>query len=92
MKREKGIHDDIARDAYELYEKRGMAHGHDLDDWLNAEKIMMENRDRHAKEIKQEVDVVKKPSAGFGGLVKKKGFIRKVETRKLGGRLTANNA
>ena len=65
MKREKGIHDDIARDAYELYEKRGMAHGHDLDDWLDAEKIMMENRDRHAKEIKQEVDVVKKPSAGF---------------------------
>jgi hypothetical protein len=30
MKREKGIHDDITRGAYELYEKRGMAHGHDI--------------------------------------------------------------
>jgi len=23
--------------AYELYEQRGSAHGHDLDDWLRAE-------------------------------------------------------
>ena len=25
--------DDIARRAYELYERRGREHGHDLDDW-----------------------------------------------------------
>ena len=77
MKREKGIHDDIARDAYELYEKGGMVHGRDLDDWLGAEKIVMENRDRHAKEIKQEVDVVKKTSAGFRRTAKKEGFYKK---------------
>ena len=29
--------DDIARRAYELYERRGAEPGHDLDDWLNAE-------------------------------------------------------
>ena len=29
---------DIARRAYELYEKRGREHGHDLDDWLQAER------------------------------------------------------
>ena len=26
--------------AYELYEKRGYAHGDDLDDWLKAEHIV----------------------------------------------------
>src|SRR5579864_3090343 len=29
---------DIARRAYELFEKRGREHGHDLDDWLQAER------------------------------------------------------
>lgn len=77
MKREKGIHDDITRGAYELYEKRGMVHGHDLDDWLDAEKIVMENRDRHAKEIKPEVDVVKKPRTGLRRTAKKEGFYKK---------------
>jgi hypothetical protein len=30
--------DDIARRAYELYEERGGEHGHDVDDWLRAER------------------------------------------------------
>jgi len=29
---------DVARRAYELYESRGGEHGHDLDDWLQAER------------------------------------------------------
>jgi hypothetical protein len=29
---------DIARRAYELYEKRGCEHGYELDDWLQAER------------------------------------------------------
>ena len=34
-----GITDsDIARRAYELYEQRGGEHGHDMDDWLQAER------------------------------------------------------
>ena len=28
---------DIARRAYELYLARGCEHGHDVDDWLQAE-------------------------------------------------------
>lgn len=28
----------IARRAYELFEQRGGAHGHDWDDWLSAER------------------------------------------------------
>jgi hypothetical protein len=30
--------DEIARRAYERYEERGREHGHDLDDWLEAER------------------------------------------------------
>jgi hypothetical protein len=29
---------DIARRSYKLYEERGNEHGHDLDDWLQAER------------------------------------------------------
>ena len=31
-------HSDIVRRAYELYEERGDEHGHDVDDWLQAER------------------------------------------------------
>ena len=30
--------DEIARRAHELFLSRGAAHGHDLDDWLEAER------------------------------------------------------
>lgn len=34
-----GVSDsDIARRAYQLYEERGGGHGHDVDDWLQAER------------------------------------------------------
>jgi hypothetical protein len=32
--------DLIGKKAYELFEKRGREHGHDLDDWLEAEKLV----------------------------------------------------
>jgi hypothetical protein len=63
--------------AYELCEKRGRAHGHELEDWLEAEKIVMENRERHARETTQEVDVVAKPKVGFRRTVKREGFYKK---------------
>lgn len=31
------LHEKIRQRAYEIYEKRGREHGHDLDDWLKAE-------------------------------------------------------
>ena len=31
-------HRDVARRAYDLYLARGCAHGHDVDDWLQAER------------------------------------------------------
>lgn len=33
----------IAKKAYELYEKRGGKHGHDLEDWLEAERSVLSN-------------------------------------------------
>jgi hypothetical protein len=32
---------DIACRAYELYEERGRTHGHDLGDWLQAERELL---------------------------------------------------
>jgi Protein of unknown function (DUF2934) len=34
--------EDIARRAYELYEARGGEPGHDVDDWLRAERELRE--------------------------------------------------
>jgi hypothetical protein len=33
-------HDEIARLAYQSYERRGRHDGHDVDDWLSAERIL----------------------------------------------------
>ena len=33
-------HSDVARRAYDLYFARGCAHGHDVDDWLQAERTL----------------------------------------------------
>jgi hypothetical protein len=31
-------HEEIARRAYEIFVARGGEHGHDVDDWLQAER------------------------------------------------------
>jgi hypothetical protein len=37
-----GMRERILRKAYELWEERGYRDGHDLEDWLDAEAIVME--------------------------------------------------
>ncbi len=32
----------VARKAYELFDQRGGEHGHDVDDWLEAERLVVE--------------------------------------------------
>ena len=39
------LHQEIMRRAYELYEQRGRVHGFDLDDWLQAEDEILDERD-----------------------------------------------
>jgi Protein of unknown function (DUF2934) len=77
MKREKALHDEIARVANELYKKRGRAHGHELEDWLAAEKIVTEKHERHPSEIEKKVDTSEKPQKGYRRTVKKEGFYKK---------------
>ena len=35
------VRERIAKKAYELYEQRGQQDGQDIDDWLQAEEIVM---------------------------------------------------
>lgn len=46
----KDFYDEVARVAYDLYEKRGRIHGHDTADWLKAEMIV---KKKYEKEMKQ---------------------------------------
>jgi hypothetical protein len=52
------LYEEIKIVAYKLHEKRGRVHGYDLDDWLEAERIVLE---RHAKKKEKEA---KKPLDG----------------------------
>jgi len=55
MSQQKNIHDEIAKVAYELFEKSGWIYGYELEHWLAAEKIVME---RHAREVEQNSNVI----------------------------------
>lgn len=37
-----GMQERIAKKAFELWQERGYRDGHDLEDWLDAEAIVME--------------------------------------------------
>jgi len=41
LDRMKGVYETVARRAYEFFERRGRAFGHDLDDWFRAELEML---------------------------------------------------
>jgi hypothetical protein len=43
------LHTEIARVASELYEKSGCIEGRDLENWLTAEKFMMERYGEQGK-------------------------------------------
>ena len=73
MKKKEALHDEIARAAYEFYEARDRAHGHDVDDWFMAEKIITDKHERHAKETGREVEITKRGKEGFPKTVKKGG-------------------
>jgi len=38
---EKSLHDEIAKLAHDFHVKRGLDHGHDKQDWLEAERIVL---------------------------------------------------
>jgi Protein of unknown function (DUF2934) len=40
------LQEQISRRAYELYERRGREHGHEVEDWLQAEAELAEERNK----------------------------------------------
>jgi hypothetical protein len=60
------LYDEIARVAYELYEKSGYIQGREREHWLEAEKIVMVRlseggKKKEEKKIKSEKKPVTKP-------------------------------
>ena len=49
--------DEIAKVAYELFEVRGRVDGWDLDDWLNAERIVLSRHIAQELEEPEDVDI-----------------------------------
>jgi len=62
------LYDEIAAVAYALFEARGRIHGCDLDDWLNAERMVLgghagqENEEPEEEDISEETATTKKVS------------------------------
>jgi len=52
--KEKPSHEEIEQRAYTIYLERGGCHGHDFDDWLQAERGLNEGNalNRHTKDRK----------------------------------------
>ena len=46
-------HDEIARLAYELFERSGAEHGRDLQNWLDAERQLLSNSRQWADASRQ---------------------------------------
>jgi hypothetical protein len=52
------LYDEIAKIAYELYEKGGRSGGRELDNWLEAERIAMA---RHREQEKPGIELPSSP-------------------------------
>jgi len=50
------FYDKVAKIAYDLFEKRGKVHGHDMADWLKAEMLV---KSKYGNEPGQKPPVVK---------------------------------
>ena len=44
-------HARIARKAYDLFERRGRSEGHDVEDWLEAERLVKEELLQHGEVV-----------------------------------------
>lgn len=55
------LYDEIKKEAYSLYEKNGMIEGRDIDNWFEAERIVLEKRKAKegAEEELTEADTMK---------------------------------
>ena len=56
-----GLQEEIAKVAYELYERRGRVPGYAAQDWLDAERIVMARH--NAADVKEGAPKAKKAAA-----------------------------
>lgn len=55
-------HQEIVKVAHDLFERGGRVEGHDLDNWLEAERIVM-TRHRQQEKLKAETPTPKKDTS-----------------------------
>ncbi|HBA53705.1 DUF2934 domain-containing protein [Syntrophorhabdus aromaticivorans] len=60
------LFDDIARVAYELFERSGYIHGRDLEHWFEAERIVVTRLQPEAEEKPKKPRAPRKTSPGVG--------------------------
>ena len=58
------LHEEIETIAYELWEKSGRVHGRDLEQWLEAERIVKE---RHVMETREKKKPQEEKKTGKSG-------------------------
>ena len=52
------LNEQIAQKAFELYQQRGGSHGDDLNDWLTAERLVLETTSTGNSPLKTKSKVV----------------------------------
>lgn len=60
------LNDEIAKVAYEIYEKSGYIKGRDFVNWLEAERIVLARRIRQEAEGRKETTVNEEPARKAG--------------------------
>lgn len=67
---EASLHEEIVRVASDLFEKSGRVGGRDLENWLEAERIVI-TRHRQQQKLKAQTPVGKMTSPAKGSITKK---------------------
>ncbi len=60
------LYNEVAKVAYELHEKRGWTHGNDVQDWLEAERIVLARNEKETGKTKSTKGSVAKKAKKAG--------------------------
>ncbi len=93
-------HEEIRKVAYELYEKNGCRGGHELENWLEAERLVMARHTREEKSgklgapaaAKKVTKAAGKTGGGTEAEAKKPRIVGKAGEKKAGAKKAAKTA
>ena len=57
--------DMVVKLAYELYVRRGGEHGHDVEDWLMAEQMLLEQQKKRSEPSRRAADAARRVEDKF---------------------------